>query len=444
MIRYSIVLFHFLGLFGFQLFFDDGVVIEDDTPSGMAAGDTETVTVRINKGDIEGFAKLELVLPVGLMASPVETRGASFTFSGQKAKFIWMALPEEQEFSVSYNLSAGESVSGNLIVKGTFSYIKENQRVDYEMQSKLIAMGLGETSIADPVQDSDTTTSADDAPRSADLEGLACVRTVNKISDNEYLVSLKVVNAQLEGFAKIMEYVSPGYKITEEDSDGAITTVEDGGIKYVWFEAPELAEFEVIYRLSTMSSVGIPELNGTLSYIANNTPQEMVVVDSGYATSEPLAAATTSETSTDTTADESAADDTSSDTALDPSADTASDDTATDTTADTGSGDQGSTPIPDPETGITYKVQILAGHNTVGRQYFKKRHQFSENFNIENHEDWVKYTTGAHDVYKTARNDRERLNSRYKLPGPFVTAYNEGVRITVQEALMISNQQWYQ
>ena len=46
-------------------------------------------------------------------------------------------------------------------------------------------------------------------------------------------------------------------------------------------------------------------------------------------------------------------------------------------------------------------------------------------------------------VHKKARNKRESLGS-YKFPGPFVTAYNNGDRITVQEALMITKQDWVQ
>ena len=46
-------------------------------------------------------------------------------------------------------------------------------------------------------------------------------------------------------------------------------------------------------------------------------------------------------------------------------------------------------------------------------------------------------------AYKKARNKRESLGS-YKFPGPFVTAYNNGDRITVQEALMITKQDWVQ
>jgi len=102
------------------------------------------------------------------------------------------------------------------------------------------------------------------------------------------------------------------------------------------------------------------------------------------------------------------------------------------------------TNAPSPETGVTYKVQILAAHKTVGRTYFKKRHNYAEPFDIEPNDGWIKYTTGSFTQYKDARDDRERINSRYVLPGPFVTAYNEGERITVQEALMITKQQWYQ
>ena len=99
--------------------------------------------------------------------------------------------------------------------------------------------------------------------------------------------------------------------------------------------------------------------------------------------------------------------------------------------------------IVSPNNGITYKVQILAGKNVVNTAYFTKNHHYEKAFDIENHEGWVKYTSGSFDAYKIARNQREDLNSNYVFPGPFVTAYNNGQRITVQEALMVSNQKWY-
>jgi hypothetical protein len=100
--------------------------------------------------------------------------------------------------------------------------------------------------------------------------------------------------------------------------------------------------------------------------------------------------------------------------------------------------------VPSAETGITYKVQILAAHRVVNKSYFQSKHGYDGAFNIENHDGWVKYTTGRFDEYKSARDERERLKGDYNtLPGPFVTAYNNGERITVQEALLITKQQWY-
>ena len=92
-------------------------------------------------------------------------------------------------------------------------------------------------------------------------------------------------------------------------------------------------------------------------------------------------------------------------------------------------------------TNIDYRVQILASHRIATKNYVKNKYHFSENFDLENHDGWIKYTTGRFDQYKEARNKRNDLSSN-EFPGPFVTAYNFGQRITVQEALIISKQNW--
>ena len=62
-----------------------------------------------------------------------------------------------------------------------------------------------------------------------------------------------------------------------------------------------------------------------------------------------------------------------------------------------------------------------------------------ENYSIESHKGWIKYTVGDNSEYSKARNDRNELD-KYNFPGPFVTAYNYGNRVTVQEALILTNQ----
>jgi len=89
-------------------------------------------------------------------------------------------------------------------------------------------------------------------------------------------------------------------------------------------------------------------------------------------------------------------------------------------------------------------VQVVAGHKLVTEAFLRETYKFQEPYTIENHEGWIKYTTGSFKVYKDARDKRETLvQAGHDFPGPFVTAYNAGERITVQEALMIANQQWF-
>ena len=103
------------------------------------------------------------------------------------------------------------------------------------------------------------------------------------------------------------------------------------------------------------------------------------------------------------------------------------------------------TTIPAPENGIVYKVQISAGHREVGRTYFSSRHRYNGAYDMERHQGWIKYVTGRFGSYAEARDQRVSfVNAAYGFPGPFVTAYNNGARITVQEALLLSNQKWVQ
>jgi len=91
--------------------------------------------------------------------------------------------------------------------------------------------------------------------------------------------------------------------------------------------------------------------------------------------------------------------------------------------------------------GLVFKVQVCATHRTVDAAFVKANYKLPEDVMQEMHEGWFKFTVGGYQLYSEARNKRENL-APFNLPGPFVTAYNNGNRITVQEALMISKQQW--
>lgn len=450
MIKYLAVLAHVFGLFALGVTMDDGVIIEDNTPGTLAQGESREVMITVNKGDVSGFAKLQLELPDGLEAVAGDTRGASFTFSGQKVKFIWMTLPDEQEFTVSYTLKAKPSATGKKVITGTFSYIKNNQRVDYELQSKMVEVVPG-GSVAESAQPSF---------EGLEIDGLACVRTITDMGNDRYLVRLDVINAELEGFCKIKDNLPGGFSASEEDADGSVVTIDNSSVKFVWFDAPQTSSFAVSYMLE--GSGDPTEITGVLSFVENNAPREQPIISSGeiqeatVAEIDDEAEDLTEEVNEvveeiqevteeepepieEEVIEEEVAEVTEeTEEEIDEVIEEVKEDLEETITAE-GTG----TNIPDPETGVTYKVQIAAAHRVVGEEYFKTRHGFDEGFGIENHKGWVKYTTGSHGVYKAARDDRERIRNRYDFRGPFVTAYNDGDRITVQEALMITKQKWF-
>lgn len=290
-------------------------------------------------------------------------------------------------------------------------------------------------------------------------QDLLCERRISRISDNEFRVDVRIVNSNIKGFAKVVEN-GPALSKTEKIQDaGATVTSDKNTIKFVWFEIPSASIIEFSYKLTTLSaSVENPEITGKLAFVENNNPKEIGIINAGSgATSSPVLAQNNVKASSPNPAKEAKEEKASK---VEPRSninqETA---TATAIKEDTKENKKKSkeplttssnalnkiSNVPSAETGVSYKVQILAAHRVVNKTYFKQRHGFGEQFNIENHEGWVKYTTGKFEEYKNARDERERLRSSYNtLPGPFVTAYNNGERITVQEALLITKQQWYQ
>ncbi len=463
MIKAGIILFNFIGLLIFGFYGDDGVTVDHKVPSQIHVGEKIPVSVEINKMQVTGFAKLDVKIPAGFIASAGETKGASFTFSTQQAKFIWFELPAEEVFTVTYFLEPLTGTFGKFDVAGTFSWVKSAQRVDFTMAVKSVEVVSGDApapivstpatevtptteSIAEPIVTASTPESTTVTPSSLfdNMQNeVVCTRTVEMISPTEAQVNLVVAVDNIQGFVKVFEVAPKGCTTVRAEDDGAVVTPDKNTIKFFWFEVPQSPKIELSYRINCTTDLGqAPNIIGKVSYIYNNEPVEREVIGAGSTSLSPVVSVSPGNNTSNNTAQNN----TTTEPKVEPKAEPKSEPKVTPKTDPVVQNNpKSTTSVPEPENGITYKVQILAGHRVVNKQYFASKHQYSENFGIENHEGWVKYTTGKFGEYKKARDERERLKSSYNsLPGPFVTAYNNGERITVQEALLISKQQWYQ
>ncbi len=520
-----VVLLNMAGLFLLDFFFLADINITQDMPDNMAPGTEVRVTVNVNKGSLGGFAKLQFDLPPGLTATAIETKGASFTFSDNKAKFIWMALPSSPTFRISYTLSADPHARGPLTIQGRLSYIENNERKTYDTPTRTIDLGnapvfhaASETAATTPApppahaeQAHDLVSAGAAAPVVAPVPGppaaalwsalqgpgnVGGVRKVTAITEKEMLVEVEVNKGSIRGFGKLQETIPAGFTAMEKTSDEAIFTVQDRFVKFVWLNLPARDKIKVVYKLRAN---GQPEgeytINGEFGYLLNDETQRAVLGGTSFLIGpkalDPLMAQGTEPTpGTPVTAPPvtppAQPEDRSAETAAAQqkaeaerkareAAATAQQKAEADAKAEADriakeeaqriaearrkaeqeaqaraqeqATQAANTPpsgkVPAPETGITYKVQITAAHTQVGRNYFRDRHKFTGDFGIENHDGWVKYVTGRFTEYKQARDKREALVlAGHDFPGPFVTAYNNGERITVQEALMVSSQRW--
>lgn len=297
--------------------------------------------------------------------------------------------------------------------------------------------------------------------------GVSAARTITPVSDKEMLVEVIVKKGSIRGFGKLQETIPPGFSALEKNSDEAIFTAQERFVKFVWLNLPAREEIKVVYKLrATTQPDGEYTVDGDFGYLLNDETQKAVVgssrffigpkamelingdaagiatIDGGDGkldltvkdkpvtkTSEPATTASTT-TPKSTTAEPKSKPATTKPATTQPSSSTS---------ASTGRS------IPAPEKGVVFKVQITAAHREVGKAYFVARHRYSGDFQIERHQGWIKYVTGRYGSYKEARDQRTNyVSAGHNFPGPFVTAYNNGERITVQEALMITKQQWVQ
>lgn len=467
-------LINLFGLFLFNALFLADITITQDVPATIQAGSEVKVTVTVEKGDLSGFAKLQIDLPEGMAATAIETKGASFTFAEQKAKFIWMALPAQPSFKVTYTLAVNATAGGSLPITGKFSFIEDNERKTRDLpitsvtiipQAVAQSAAEPEPTAPDPATDAsnDVVFAGGAAPVKATVvenrSGIApqqgkgnvgAERTITPVSANEMLVEVIVKKGDIRGFGKLQETIPAGFTALEKSTDEAIFTAQDRIVKFVWLNLPAKAELKVSYKLRANSQPeGDYTVNGEFGYLLNDETQKAIVGSTifpiGPKAMALIAAANTGpeksvqgggQVQQPEPRQEPVAVQQQQQPKPEPIAKAEPKPEPKATT--TGR-------IPTPETGVTYKVQITAAHREVGRAYFEERHRFTGDFSIERHEGWIKYTTGRYGRYAEARDQRQSyISAGHGFPGPFVTAYNNGERITVQEALMISNQKWVQ
>ncbi len=98
-----------------------------EVPFFSESEDVWIVNILVCPAEVKKLARVEEQVPEGFMAESTNSAGSIFSFKSGIAKFLWMDLPEDPLFVISYRLKAetGQAlVKGAL--KGTFTYMEND------------------------------------------------------------------------------------------------------------------------------------------------------------------------------------------------------------------------------------------------------------------------------------------------------------------------------
>jgi hypothetical protein len=469
MLRTLFIIFNFVGLLFINLFSNE-VKIDINVPETVVAGQDFQVEFTLDKGQLESFSRLMQELPAGLTAKSVNTANSDFSFRDQKVRFIWLKMPESNVVKVSYTITVDERLKGTFDLGGKFSYIDNNERLSVDIPTKSISITPSTTvdqSLIVDIKDFKNLLH----PNAGLGSMVFCIRQKPERdpASNSLLVNVLVNKDDKQKFAKIEETIPNGYTAVNVDSKEGIFTVEGNKIKILWMTMPTDPSFIITYKLvpSGKASANVA-IKGTFSYLNEDKTMVRNIVEQNIrlrdlskdqiASLGNLPADNTSQTtSTQPSGTDVAMVDNKNQT-TEPISETVSPEetkktgkvrnimhVASEALTDLRSVERSNrSSMLEPENGVYFRVQLAAGKKTIDvKKYFAKFNLSVNQIRLEQHNGLNKYSIGSFKEYKEARDYRVHIWNTTPIGDAFVAAYSSGKRITVQEALMISNQKWY-
>ena len=474
MVKYILIIINALVALIFGWFNGDGnITITGNFPKSMKPGTEAVVELTIKKGSLGGFAKLQLELPEGVTVKEIDNKGASFTAGPGLAKWIWTSLPSDAEMIVKFNLAADASSNGTKTIGGKFSYIENNAKQIAEMTPAEVVVSTDaaintttsvitesttptQTSSTEPVAATNTvastpTTETKTANNGEPLGNINAVRKITPINANQFQVDVKIKKDGTKGFARFSDNLPEGFTAKQVKTDGSSFSVADGKIKFVWVTVPAVDELNISYLL-TGTNTKATTLSGEYSYLEDNQSKKIKLSDSDLPATSESVATTTVNTTTEKSSDNS---NTTNITKTENTSPAPTATTITSTEKNTSNSSTENPPTNKTESTLTenlnkkdgsvnYAVQVGAFTNgNVTASVLAGKFKIKEKIRSEMASGFNKFMVGNFGEYKAARDHRETVKSNNGVASAFVVAYNGGRRITVQEALTITNQKWF-
>jgi len=418
------------------------ILVSMDVPQYINPGSEVEVNMIVERGDIEGFVKVEEFFPIGVTVQELESGGAEFSFVHNYLTYKWNEIPVQDIIKIKFKMFVPSTIEGRGKIEGRI-YFNQNkkltnikfddfnitfQKEDAEEETKKELETPQKVIVGLPTK---TKSSIEKQPKTEQPISISAKRNFSVISATEVTVKIEIEQTALSGFLKYEDIVPMGFKAKSDDNAGSTFSFLDNKVKHLWSEVPKDNKFTFSYNILRDGNDSKKfVLEGSLQYLDKGETKKIELNDEvnfEFKTNEgtekiSISSATSSE---NISTRKSVVEPTKSKSVDSPVAKKMVQSLPKQLNTTT-------------SQGIVYKVQVCATQSKSTSEKVSQEFNITEAIETELQDGWYKYTIGTFKRYAEAKAFRKTKSNIST--SPFVAAYYDGKRVTVQEANMIKNQ----
>lgn len=269
-----------ISVFAFSGISDNQVWVHAKFPSSVYSGDRFAVEITINKMSLKHFAEFRQKLPKGFTAIEKVSQSADFHFSNQFVKLVWLRLPRQAQFTVSYDILVDASLKGVYKLPGQFTYIYNNQRGNVYLSD--LEITVYPTAGGQAFDFNKKLRSGNIQFPPADPNKVQCLRMKPFYSkdQNSIIIKLLVSRGIVKSAAKIEEKIPEGYKASLIESRNASFSFDRQKVEFIWNKLPIEKNFEISYKLNPISfNPQLPIIEGSFMYLGGGQLQTSKIIE---------------------------------------------------------------------------------------------------------------------------------------------------------------------